>query len=64
MGGASLYEFLIKRINRFIGPQNVARRRSHENVINTSLGAIGTAACIAAIKRFENLFIKKQYYQK
>ena len=56
---AVLYEFLIKRFFRFIGPQNVARRRSRKNVVNTFLSAIGAAACIAAIKRLSNLFIKK-----
>ena len=40
----------------------MARRQSRKHVANTFLGAMGTAACYAAIKRFLNLFIKKQYY--
>ena len=40
----------------------MARRRSRKNVVNPFLGAMGAAACYAAIKRFLNLFIKKQYY--
>ncbi len=34
-----------------------------KNVVNTVLGAAGTAAYHAAIKGFLNRFIKKQYYR-
>ena len=40
----------------------MARRQSRKNVVNTVLGAMGAAVCSAAIKRFLNLFSKKQYY--
>ena len=40
----------------------MARRQSRKHVVNPFLGAMGAAACYAAIKRFLNLFIMKQYY--